>query len=247
MALSQANKEQNQHYAPHIFESHFILVSEVLKDELVKQYPTAQLIVDMFRPYFRFYKAMITNGQLPINVDYRNLLGVGFYITDKETWKPLELDTKGFANPDKPTSDELQAYVAKTQTISKPLDMVTIGEWNYFSDHPYKNPNKIDPKTKMPQYKKAKGCIFEKNFIRVMPEIPFAEVRYVKQTAPFKFGYKMLPDETYVFDPDTTTEELWDFNAIPYLVKGVNLLLANYLRDPAYIASAQDLRENNLF
>lgn len=246
--LAQANKDQNQHYPPGVFTTHMRFVSSWFKDVLGQQYPNSQVSIDILAPYMDFLLVVVKNGILPFPKSYRNLLGVGFFTNDPKGECLPWFDKSYFADPKNPTADELLTVNAAKVSLSKDFDMCSVGEWNYFSNHPYKSPNRINPKTKRPFYKKAKGCIFNGEGIRVMPfNVPFAEIRFIKKTNPYVYGYKKLPDETYVFDPDATTEELWGENAIPYLIKAVNILFANYLKDKDYQLSAQDLRDNSIF
>lgn len=239
MVLAQGNKEQNQHYPPGIFEVHYKLASDWLKDEGAKLYPTSQIIVDIFRPYLKVELMPVKNGIIPMPKEYRNLLGLGFYVNETKKCIPVKLPDNNFKDPKNPTLAELAKVTAELQVESSRIDLKSIDEWNYITKHPYKKPKTFD---------KAAACIFDGEGIRLLPlKIPYAEVRYMKVVPEFKYGYAMLPDETFVFDPDTTTEELWNENAIPYLFKGVNILYANYVRDDSYIASAKDLRENSLF
>lgn len=240
MVLSQGNKEQNQHYPPAVYTIHFKIASDWLKDELIKLYPTSQTIIDLLRPYLLTSLVLVKNGKLLIpELEYRNFLGVAFYVKDKEKCEPIAQEQFEFANPAMPTPTEIARLNAELEAESKPIDMVTVDQWDYFTNHPYKK-----PKT----FKRAKACIFDDTYMKILPlGIPFAELRFIKKTDEFFYGYSMLPDETYVFDPAKTIEELWNENAIPYLFKAVNILYANYVRDTDYIASAKDLRDNSLF
>jgi hypothetical protein len=208
MVLAQANKEQNQHYPPGIFTVHYKLASDWLKDELVKLYPTSKLIVDILKPYMKAEIKMFKNGRVSMPAMCRNLLGIGFYVKDLKTCRPVDLPVSRFADPAKPTIDELETVTAEMHVESKGITMYTIGEWNYISAHPYKKPKTFD---------NASGCVFGTDDVRVLPlNIPYVEVRYVvKLDYEFSYGYIMLPDETYQFDPDTTKEELWSETAIP--------------------------------
>lgn len=242
MVLAQGNKEQNQHYAPGIFTSHYKLASDWLKGELIKLYPTSQTIVDILGPYIAVELIQVVNGKIALPKLYRDLLGIGFYVNDlsgKKKCEIISLPSEKFKDPKNPTLAEIEKVTAEMQVESKGIDMKTIGEWNYITDHPYKRPKTFD---------KAKGCIFDNNTLKVLPlAIPYVEVRFIKVVPEFYYGYRQLPDDTCVFDPDTTIEELWTETAIPYLFKGVNKLFANYIRDTEYIASAKDLQDNSLF
>jgi hypothetical protein len=240
MVLAQGNKDQNQYYPPHVFETHFKLASDWLKDELAKLYPTSQTVIDLLEPYMIPELLQVVNGAatLPDSKKYRNLLGFAFFVTDKKKCTPMAGSEFSFIDPANPTADEIAALNARMQDDSKTIDMTSVADWEYYKAHPYKKP----------KFDSAKGCFFGGGIVKFAPlGIPFVECRYIKIVPEYKYGYQMQPDETYVFDPNTTVEEPWTEVAIPYLFKAVNVLYANYCKDDSYRASALDLRDNSLF
>lgn len=232
MVLSQANKEQNQHYPPSVFEAHYSLVTHWLIDESAKLYPGTQSIVDLIKPYFKTMLVRVVNGAILFPDTYRHLLGFGIYVKDDKI--PKECEGLG----EDVTEKQIKELIAKTQSTSFDATQVSIGRWNKLTKHRYK----------MPQLDDAIACIFNNEGIKICPyDVPFVEVRYIIKTTPFKFGYKMNDDDTYYFDATTTNEALWTENAISYLFKGVNLLYSNFVRDPEHTASAKDLKDSGLF
>lgn len=232
MLLAQANKEQNQHYPPSVYEVHYGLVTNWLIDECVKLYPGTQSIIDLIKPYLGTELVPVVNGVIPFPKPYRNLLSFGLYLKDEKI--PAECQNIQGT----PTDAELKALIAKSQSTSFDVEKVSIGRWDKLTKHRYKRPTLKNPIT----------CIFTSEGIKICPyDVPFVEVRYVKKTPDYKFGYVSNDDDTYYFNQEATTEALWTDNAIAYLFKGVNILYSNYVRDPEQAASAKDLRDAGLF
>ena len=231
MVLAQANKSQNQHYPPSVFEAHYSLVTHSLIDEAAKNYPGTQSIIDLISPYFKKELVMVKNGIAPFPARYRHLLGYGIYLKDEKVDESCQKFDKD------PSEKDLQELILQAQLESKDVTPVSIGRWNTLTTHRYKKP-KLD---------KPIACIFDADGIKVSPLVPFLEIRYIIKTEPFKYGYIQNPDDTYYFDPKTTTEAKWKENAISFLFKGVNILYSNFVRDPEHTASARDLKEAGLF
>lgn len=233
MVLALANKDQNQHYPPSVFEMHYGIATNYLINECAKRYPGTQSIQDLIKPYIENKLVVVKGGNIDFPTEYRHLLGFGIYLNEAEDniCKASELSAA-------PTDDELNEMIASKKDSSKDLTVVSIGRWNRLTSSRYKKPT----------LKKPIACIFSKTGFRICPyNVPIAEVRYIGKTPDYVYGYAMNPDDTYFFDPITTIEALWEENAIEYLVKAVNILLAAYLRDPEGSSYAKDLRDSGLF
>lgn len=242
MVLAQANKEQNQHYPPSVFESHFSMTTHALIDEGAKIYPGTQSIMDLMDPYIKTILVQVINGVITVPTEYRHLLGFRIYIKEEEipnTDKCRVIIPKEYDEmPENPSPEQLQALIAKAQSFARDVTTVSIGRWNKLTQHRYKRPKLDNPIT----------CSFNTRTSKICPyEVPFVEISYILKTPEFKFGYLMNDDDTYYFDAGSTTEALWTENAISYLVKGVNTLYANYVRDPEQVQTAKDLRNSGLF
>ncbi len=236
MVLAQANKEQNQHYPPGVFETHYSLVTHWLIDESAKLYPGTQSIIDLIQPYFKKQLVRVVNGVIPLPVNYRHLLGFGIYLNGEEGKEQIPDNCKDL--PEDITPKEIADRITKAQASSWDATPVSIGRWNKLTKHRYKRPTLTNAIT----------CTFDAGEIKINPyNVPFVETRYIIKTTDYKFGYQTNDDDTYYFDPATTTEALWTENAISYLFKGVNVLYSNYVRDPNQQASAKDLKDTGLF
>lgn len=231
MVLAQANKDQNQHYPPSVFEVHYDLVTHWLIDESAKIYPGTQSIIDLIHPYFKRDLVKVVNGIIPFPKEYRHLLGFGIYK------KGEKIADECLKISETPSQAELKDIISKTQSKCTDVTTVSIGRWNKLTQHRYKQPTIKNPIT----------CIFDGDGIKISPIVPFVEMRYIIKTTKFKYGYLKNDDDTYYFNPETTQEALWTENAISYLFKGVNTLYSNYIRDPEQVASAKDLRSTGLF
>lgn len=231
MVLAQANKDQNQHYPPSVYEVHYGLVTNWLIDECVKLYPATESIIDLIKPYLKTELVKVVNGVIPFPDQYRNLMSLGLYLKDDK----IPDECKDLQDP---TPQQLKELIAKTQSTSFDVEKVSIGRWDKLTKHRYKKPDLKNPIT----------CIFNGEGIKICPyNVPFVELRYIVKIPDFKFGYGENDDSTYYFDPNLTTEALWTENAISYLFKGINLLYSNFVRDPEQAASAKDLRDTGLF
>lgn len=233
MVLSLANKEQNQHYPPSVYEAHYSIATHWLIDECAKRYPGTQSIMDLIAPYMDKKIMQVKNGVISFPENYRHLLGYGVY--HKNYAIPCEWKAE---IGDELTEEKVKTLIAADQVESKSLTRVSVDRWNSLTSHRYKKP-KLD---------KGIACIFSGEGIKVCPfEIPFVEVRFIVKTTPFKFGYSMNPDDTYFFDAAKTEEAKWNENAIEYLFKAINILYGIYVKDPEHSVTAKDLRDVGLF
>lgn len=239
MVMASANKEQNQMYPPSIFTEHYNLVTKWLLDEAAKLYPHSQSLVDIVRPFLVTEAKPVSNGLAAFPETYRNLLSVGIYATNdlKEACK-CEDCTDYKNDPLAPNESQIKEKQAKKSCRMRRVTMVEIDEWDDLTTHPYKSPDLKDPI----------GCIFSGEGIRVCPfEVPSVEIRYLRHPKTYVYGYDTLPDDTYVFNPDKSTESEWEDNATSYLYKAVSALYAMYVRDPEMRDYNVELRKIGLF
>ena len=132
MVLASGNKEQNQHYPPHIFQQHFNLATSWLIDEIVRLFPKSQELVDLLRPFLETRDAHVKNGIIEFPEGYRHLLGVGCFVAD-DFKSPCGCDEAKSGNcgefkndPLAPVEVDVKVRVAKKRCISRPVTMWTI-------------------------------------------------------------------------------------------------------------------------
>jgi hypothetical protein len=204
MVLANANKEQNQHYPPHIFEAHYNAVAGFLLTELAEAYPSKQMIVDVAEPFLGAQLIPVIGGAVKLPEDMRNFLSAsvnishdGSSLCGKKVKEAIEI--------------AFSTSQAKGKCRSAAVRIVDQSEWDNLTDHKYKYPTYSKP-------------------------LYSVEIRYIKNEELVRYGYDMLPDDTYTFEPSLSVESQWDNNAFEYLYKGINHLYSVYTKD-------QDLRE----
>lgn len=239
MVLSQGNKEQNAMYPPRIYELHFNIVTNFILDEIARVFAETQQVIDIGRPFLKSKEVAVTGGVAKFPEDYRNLLGVGMNVTIDFEQDCGCKDDSVFENDPLARRPELIAKdQKKSKCVSHDVTMVDIDEFGYKTTHPYKRPT----------YKKPIGCIFTTSEIKVCPfDVSYVEIRYLRKPKTYRYGYKMLPDDTYVFDSTTSEESEWDDTALQHLIKGVNALYAIYTRDGEFQNWNEAIKKVGLF
>lgn len=241
--MSTGNQSQNQHYPPSVFTRHYNLVSSFLLDEIVKLFPTSSSMVDIIKPFLKKTIQQVNSGVAALPDDYRNILNVGMFTNENGTQacrcEDAPKDQRVFADdPLAPTQQQKNRDSLGRKFVSVDVKMVQIDEWNNRVTHSYKKPT----------YKKPICCMFEGIGLKVFPfDIPSVEIRYVRQPKKYAYNYRLLPDDTYVFDPANSTESEWQDNARTYLYKGVSTLYASMVRDTELAQNTDQLKKAGLF
>ena len=250
--------------SPHVYDAHFNLVTSFLIDELSKLFPTSQTIIDILRPFLSVQQVGVIRGEVTFPKNYRRLLGAGIFVTDDfssccnpdgdaDTSPDMAADTDrcghpviapdgdGCLLPEDPLADTYEQTREKQQRgkcRSASVRVVDIDEWDHLTTHSYK----------FPTLKKPIGCIFEDAGMKICPyDVPNVELRYIRQPVTYKYGYVMNPDDTYSWDPTTTTESQWTENAFKYLVSGITTLFSMYVRDGELRDGMTQLKQLGMF
>lgn len=235
--MAQANADQNQHYPPSIFTEHFNLATSWLIDEIIKVFPGEQHIVDLVKPFMEVQDVIVKNGKIAFPPNYRHYTGMGIFTTT-DFKSPCGCDEAKEEESDQTNEGLVGEKKAKRICVSQDVKLVDIDSWNNLTTHPYKKPT----------YAKPIACIFQGDGIKICPfDIPSVEIRYIRQPKTYNYGYKMLPDDSYQVDKDTTTESEWEDNAMSYLFRAINTLYSGYVRDPEQRDLALQLTKIGLF
>src|ERR1700761_6508179 len=161
--LAEGNAEQNQHYPPNVFDTHYNLVTSFILTEGIKVFGENQYIKDLLRPFHKIVLIPVRFGKAKLPDDYRHYTGISIF-GDKTKKECLKID--GLEDGQTPTKEQLEDAQEKYKSISWDLDLKEVDEYNKLTSHSYK----------FPTLKKAIGCIFESDCIKVAPyEIPFIE------------------------------------------------------------------------
>jgi hypothetical protein len=226
--LSAGNAEQNMHYPPRIYEAQYNAVTSWLIDSIVSVYPREQSLVDILNPFTKSEKVPVKGGAVEMPKDLRNFLGASVNV------RP---DYKAECCDDNVSQVDIKIEERKKGCLTRPVMIVDISEWDYRTTSSYK----------FPTHKNPIGCFFDDDKLRICPfDITGVEIRYVRQEKIYKYGYKMQPDDTYIFDPETTIESEWGSNAFKYLYRGLSVLYGIYTRENNFRSFAQELKQIGL-
>lgn len=228
-----ANKDQNQHYPPHVRDQHVNLITNALIDECVKLYPTNNYIISVLQPFIETKELKVVGGMVPFPDNYRNFLSMGVYVRDAEVgssaitpccangFKICEQETDN--DPiSTPTVADIKIKALARTCRSNPVNEMTINEWDLATGHAYKKPTIDNPMC----------CIFSGKGITINPyNVEQVVLRYVRIPKVYKYGFTLLPDETDQFDASTTEESEWHTTARKYINSGMNTLYSIFARD----------------
>lgn len=223
------NKEQNQQIPPRVFDSIYNITTSFAKSSLVKAYPVG---LDILRPFMRSKVIHVEKGLVKLPPDYRDMLGRPSISARKEGNSECAEVTKI------EDANEFRLANLKSGCESRPIDMLTQDEWDDRTTSEYAYPTYWDPI----------GCFFDATTFRVCPfDIAQVSVRYVVDEKLYRYGYINQPDDTYIYDKQTSVESEWGDNAFPALFKGCLALYSMYLRDPLLTNGSQILNQIGLF
>ncbi len=225
--LSIGNKEANAQYGPVIFSQHFNIVTSFIIDKCIEAYPNH---LDVLRPFITTKKIAITDGNIILPDDYRNILGVPSISAKK--------DGSGECSDAPITETDFKRDILKSGCRTRPIEMIDENQWDNRTTSTYKAPTYINPI----------GCFFGKRSIRICPyDLSKVELRYVKKELQYKYNYIINPDDTYLFNPVGSVESEWEDSASQLLVKGVLSLYSAYLRDNQLSQFSAVLNQAGLF
>lgn len=233
--LAVGNKEQNMMIPPSIFSDMYNTVTSLLLSALSQAYLTDSTVSDMLQPFMKYKKQPPKNGYVEVDSDFRNLLGLGISVKKDGgdcNSNPVVIDTE----------TEFKTAQLKSGCQSVPIEMVSISEWDYRTTSTYN----------FPTVKRPIGCFFgknneEKTKIRVCPyDLPTIEIRYIRQEKKVVYGYIMQPDDTYLFDLETSVESEWTDAAFKPIFNAMVSLYSAYSRDSELTNWSQILTERGI-
>lgn len=220
--LSQGNKEQNAAYPPHIFSEHYNIVTNFIIDTCVKTYPDTTLVGDILRPFIESKVIPVIKGVAAFKEDYRDRLALKHFVTS-DYKKNCNCDEGKYENDPLEDSQEKKDRKAEAGTcVWNDIEVLDVSEFGERTRHDYKYPTLEDAIATIKKGSEIKVCPFD---------IPHVEITYVRKPKIYVYGYKELPDHTFIFDSSKTEESEWDDAAFPYLLKGMNTLYSLYTRN----------------
>lgn len=227
--LGFANQEQNQVLPPLVYEAMYNATTSFLISALVKQYPSNPVVIDMLRPFVKVDMIPISNGFLTLPDDYRDILGTPNI--------SAKIDGSGECGEPITTDAGMQAAANKSKCLQRPVIILPQSEFAYRTTSSYKFPTYNDPIGYMSGNNKIKLCPYDLTKVELM---------YVIQEPKAIFGYIAQPDDSYVFNPLTSTEVNWSSAAFNPMYSMLSYLLAAYTRDRDLADWAKVLTEANI-
>lgn len=213
--LSVANQDQSMYYSPRIYQDQYNAVTSLLLSRLCELFPFSQENLDVIQPFLMFKKINVTDGFVQLPDNFRNMLGNPAVVVKPDN---TECDI-----PAVETQAQFKALVLKSKAKTRPLVIVPRSEWDEKTTSAYDFPTYQNP---ICQY-------VGNNQLQVVPyDIGAVYVLYAKKESKAVYGYIPQPDDTYIFDPDASTEVGWQSASFPFLFKGLTALYAAYSRDP---------------
>lgn len=223
--LGVGNKEANQQWPPYIIDAQFNTVTGFLISRLVESYPIGQ---DILRPFIKTEKIPAKNGYVTLPEDYRNKLGAGISVKKDSSGECDEIQTAQTFK-----SDEL-----KGGCKSKFIEFLPESEWDDRTSSTYK----------FPTFDAPIACFFGADKFKVCPyNIGVVELRYVRKEKQVKYGYILQPDDTFIYDVNTSEESEWENASFDKLFTGMFVLYSAYLRDNTLMDWSVLLKEKKIF
>lgn len=235
--LSAANQDQNMAYPPWIYSAHYNIATSFVISLCVERYPDNEELIDIIQPFVNTKFITVEKGHIPLDADYRDLLGTpSISVAVKEDCECSEPIT---------SSQQFQVAIMKGRCRKRPIVILPRSEFDYRTTSLYNFPTHTNPVGYFSSVIKDDGSSV--NSIKVCPyDLTRAEIMYVIQEPVFKFGYTMQPDDTYLFDPSTSTESTWTSAAFEALFKAMISLYGAYTRDPTISNWSQILNKENI-
>ena len=227
-----ASTEKNMAYPPSVFESQYNTVTSLLLSKLSDIYPNDNSVVDIIEPFVERKVIRPKNGYIDLPKDFRNLLGTPQIGAKGEGKESSECD-----GATEVTNKEFETLTLKAGCRKVPVTMVDQSEFAILTTSAYRYPT----------YENPIGYRSGKYQIKVCPfDISAVEVVYVKKESLAVYGYTMQPDDTFVFNPNTSTEVGWDSAAFAPMFNALLMLYTAYSRDNNLKDWAAYISQNNL-
>lgn len=231
--LSVANEEQSMFYSPRIYSEQYNVVTSLLKSALVKAFPMNPMVIDQLEPFIDIQVMPVQDGYVTLPEDYCNILGSPYVISNPKS--DCECGTV--------IEEPLTAQTFKTQTLKggchlRPVVIYPESEFIERTDSEYKKPSWEAPIGFFSGKRQIKICPYDATRVFIM---------FVKNEKKYNYGYITQPDDTYLFDINTTVESEWTSAAFDPIFKAMVSLFAIYAKDPEMTNWAAFLSKEGLF
>ena len=232
--LSVANEEQSMFYSPRVYQDQYNAVTSLLISKLVSDYPKNPVVIDQLEPFVEIKIMPVVNGYVNLPEEYRDILGSPYIFTNPKN--DGECANDNFEEP-------LTARNFKLQTLKggcnlAPVVIVPESEFVFRTDSTYNFPTWAAPLGFFSGSRQIKVCPYDCTKVAIM---------YVKKEKSYVYGYITQPDDTFLFDPTTTTESEWTSASFTPIFTALMSLYSAYSKDQELGSWAQILKERNIF
>lgn len=214
--LATVNQEQTQFYSPYIYTQHRNVIESLLLSELVKSYPANPEVIDQIAPFVTITIIPVTDGYIQLPDNYRNVLGAPMIFSNKN-------DSGECGAPIEPlTPENFKLGILKSGCKLNSINIVPQTEVSFRLKSTYDSPT----------YEAPIGWFIDSNKIKVCPfDLTKVAVMYSKKERLLNFGYTQQPDDTYLYNPDTTIETEFDSNAFNLIYNACLFLYSAYSKN----------------
>lgn len=213
---SVTGQEQSMFYSPRVYSDQRNVVESLLLSALVKAYPTNQSVIDQIAPFVKVQTLSNTDGYIQLPDEYRDLLGTPMIFANPES--------NGECNEvvEPLTQATFKAGKLKAGCNLNPVTIVPQSIFAKRTQSTYDKPTWEDPI----------GVFVDSNKIQVCPyNISKVSVMFAKKEKVVRYGYIIQPDDTFLFDKDTTIETEFTSNCFPEIFNAMMALYAAYAKD----------------
>lgn len=224
------NIPQNSSLPPSIYSSMYNATTSMILSHAAKIFPNSSSVLDIIDPLVERTIVPVKSGKLLFPESYRNILGSPQISAKK--------DGSSECGKNLITTQEFNSAVQKSGCEKRPIVEVKQTEFAYKTTSSYDAPDYYNPI----------GYRAGKREMVVCPaDISSAEIMYIRNEKTYVYGYKMNPDDTYYFDPETSVESEFENAAFEPLFKGICACYAAWSRDRELIDWSRILNNENLF
>lgn len=212
---------------PEVFDAIYNVSAAWVIGKVVELWPRDQRYVEVVEPFLRIDVKHAVDGIIDLPTEYRNFLGAGV-LTNKAKTTTCNDTPQAI----KIRQQEFDAIKGKCERV--PIRIVDTAEFDFFTQDEFDMPTLAAPI----------GCFFGKQQLKICPlDIGSVEVRYLVNEKMYRYGYISQPDDTFIYDPNTSVDTEFTNAAFDKLYAASTKLIGIYLRDNNVLGFAAALNE----
>lgn len=231
--LSVANEEQSMFYSPRVYQDQYNAVTSLLISALVKAYPANPVVIDQLEPFVDIKLIQVKDGYVDLPEEYRDILGSPYIFGNPKN--DGECKSTEFEEP--LTAQNFRKQTLKGGCNIRPVLIYPESEFIERCNSTYDAPTWEAPIGFFSGKKQIKICPYDASKVAVM---------YVKKEDSYIYGYIVQPDDTFLFDINTTVESLWTSASFTPIFNALCSLYSVYAKDGEMQGWTQYLAEKGI-